>query len=168
MAFTAAAAPAPTRRRGQPAPSRQHPAPSSDPEREPWLAPQGEEEDSGAGQQQMRGCYRCVSGLMTGETTGMLAIGWATFDNVIGDAGGPSSSNQPTPPDARRQTPDVEPAGAHVEPTRCGRIEQACSQCRPGLGAGKLGNVRNAMHLCSQDEAMARCEDANSCTTCVP
>jgi hypothetical protein len=145
--------------------STRQPAASSTqhPDRAGWLAPQGENDDEGAGQQQMRGCYRCVSGLMTGagETTGMLAIGWRAFDDVVGDMLRPRSSNPPAPP-------DVESAGAHVEPTTQPWPWERPNRARvqpspPGLAAGRCG-----MYLCSHDEAMARCKDANSCTTCVP
>jgi hypothetical protein len=99
----------------------------------------------------MGGCYRCVSGLMTGETTGMLAIGCQTFDSVVGDMESlaqrpapqrpsapapqhPRPLCQPSPPATRRDTA-VDSAGAHVEPPAQpwpwpwgrGRIEQACS-----------------------------------------
>jgi hypothetical protein len=119
----------------------------------------------------MGGCYRCVSGLMTGETTGMLAIGCQTFDSVVGDmeslAQRPAtqqlSSPEPPPPATRRSTrPSTRPAHmSSRQPSRGpGRGDVAESSRR---AAGRCG-----MHLCSQDEAMARCKDANSCTTCVP
>jgi hypothetical protein len=134
-------------------------------------APQGEKADA------MGGCYRCVSGWMTGETTGMLAIGCRTFDGVVGDMESLAQRPAPQRPSAQHPStrdhfasPRRPPHAATRPSTRPAHMSSRQPSRGPGRGdvaeSSRRAAGRCGMHLCSQDEAMARCKDANSCTTC--